>query len=136
MFAIFSLRRPNILPVGDLGVQRGVLRWVLSQHTSPSSPLKLDKKDGPDDPSGSNQEDGSQPMLMNATHDTTAAVGSMMPPQTPTKKKSDQADLPIPPPFTPSIDRVLKAPTRLTPLPSGTTVANLRSRLNGKNKVK
>ncbi|KAI6000659.1 DNA glycosylase [Pisolithus albus] len=27
MFAIFTLRRPNILPVGDLGVQRGMLRW-------------------------------------------------------------------------------------------------------------
>ncbi|KAI9442125.1 DNA glycosylase [Lactarius indigo] len=32
MFAIFSLRRPDILPVGDLGVQRGLLRWVLSLH--------------------------------------------------------------------------------------------------------
>lgn len=34
MFAIFSLRRPNILPVGDLGVQRGMLRWFLSRHSS------------------------------------------------------------------------------------------------------
>ncbi|KAI0269577.1 hypothetical protein BGY98DRAFT_1014088 [Russula aff. rugulosa BPL654] len=32
MFAIFSLRCPDILPVGDLGVQRGLLRWVLSIH--------------------------------------------------------------------------------------------------------
>ncbi|KAI0277432.1 hypothetical protein BGY98DRAFT_1079430 [Russula aff. rugulosa BPL654] len=32
MFAIFSLRRPDILPVGDLGVQRGLLRWELSLH--------------------------------------------------------------------------------------------------------
>ena len=45
MFAIFSLRRPNILPVGDLGVQRGVLRWFLSHHSSKHpfalSPQKL-----------------------------------------------------------------------------------------------
>ena len=27
MFAIFTLRRQNILPVGDLGVQRGMVRW-------------------------------------------------------------------------------------------------------------
>ncbi|KIK97105.1 hypothetical protein PAXRUDRAFT_137018 [Paxillus rubicundulus Ve08.2h10] len=27
MFALFTLRRPNVLPVGDLGVQRGMLRW-------------------------------------------------------------------------------------------------------------
>ncbi|KAH9998439.1 DNA glycosylase [Russula compacta] len=32
MFAIFSLRRPDILPVGDLGVQRGLLRWILSLY--------------------------------------------------------------------------------------------------------
>ncbi|KAG0700712.1 DNA glycosylase [Suillus ampliporus] len=37
MFAIFSLRRPNILPVGDLGVQRGMLRWFLSRHSSKHS---------------------------------------------------------------------------------------------------
>lgn len=51
MFSIFSMRRPNILPVGecnggcryclltsyqaDMGVQRGVLRWFLSLY-SPS----------------------------------------------------------------------------------------------------
>ncbi|KAF9244874.1 hypothetical protein BU15DRAFT_85727 [Melanogaster broomeanus] len=27
MFALFTLRRPNVLPVGDLGVQRGMSRW-------------------------------------------------------------------------------------------------------------
>jgi len=32
MFSIFSMRRPNILPIADLGVQRGVLRWFLSLH--------------------------------------------------------------------------------------------------------
>lgn len=138
MFAIFSLRRPNILPVGDLGVQRGVLRWILTQHANPSSPVKLNKKSGPDDPTGSNPEESSQTSIMDATKDTTAATGSMVPPQTPKKKKNqgDPADLPIPPPFTPSINRVLKAPTTPIPLPSGVTVANLRSRLNGKTKVK
>ena len=32
MFLIFSLRRPDILPVGDLGVQKGLLRWALAAH--------------------------------------------------------------------------------------------------------
>jgi hypothetical protein len=32
MFAIFSLRRSDILPTGDLGVQRGLVRWFLSLH--------------------------------------------------------------------------------------------------------
>lgn len=69
MFAIFSLRRPDILPVGthipkfakisviydsvifyvigDLGVQRGMARWFLSlhspKHTYAISPKKLPK---------------------------------------------------------------------------------------------
>lgn len=69
MFAIFSLRRPDILPVGafphssffhrmltppvgDLGVQRGLLRWFLTMH-SPAhavsiSPEKLPQ--APDEP--------------------------------------------------------------------------------------
>lgn len=32
MFLIFTLRRPDVLPVGDLGVQKGLLRWVLAAH--------------------------------------------------------------------------------------------------------
>jgi DNA-3-methyladenine glycosylase II len=40
MFAIFSLRRPDILPVGDLGVQRGLARWALARH-SPAHPFSL-----------------------------------------------------------------------------------------------
>ncbi|KIL66179.1 hypothetical protein M378DRAFT_124113 [Amanita muscaria Koide BX008] len=34
MFSIFSMRRPDILPVGDLGVQRGILRWFLEPHSA------------------------------------------------------------------------------------------------------
>ncbi len=32
MFLIFSLRRPDVLPIGDLGVQKGLLRWALAAH--------------------------------------------------------------------------------------------------------
>ncbi|KAI0930616.1 hypothetical protein AcV5_007284 [Taiwanofungus camphoratus] len=58
MFALFSLRRPDILPVGDLGVQRGVLRWFLSLHSSSYqitiSPHKL--------PKNPEEEDGKEPI--------------------------------------------------------------------------
>lgn len=67
MFAIFSLRRPDILPVGmyhsnmclkqssvsqfgfagDLGVQRGLLRWILSLH-QPDYRIQLSPKKLPD----------------------------------------------------------------------------------------
>lgn len=32
MFLMFTLRRPDILPVGDLGVQKGLMKWVLAAH--------------------------------------------------------------------------------------------------------
>jgi hypothetical protein len=118
MFAIFSLRRPNILPVGvyyssfiqscphlhrrastgDIGVQRGLLRFVLSLH-SPAHPFRILKKPdaglAPEDP--------------------------ILPP--PRSDSSDQK-LPIGGGFA-------KAP----PLPTGLNVNVLKSRLDGK-KVK
>jgi len=129
MFSIFSLRRPDILPVGDLGTQRGLLRFILSQHTNPGSPVKLATKSAP-------EEEGSD-QLMDASEGGTAAVGGIAPPPPPKtpKKKREGAEM-IPAPFTPSIDRVLTAPVVPTPLPAGLTVATLRARLNGKNKIK
>lgn len=44
MFAMFSLRRPDILPVGDLGVQRGLLYWALSSHAPKQYPLHLNPR--------------------------------------------------------------------------------------------
>ncbi|WWD17144.1 hypothetical protein CI109_101581 [Kwoniella shandongensis] len=50
MFLMFSLRRPDVLAVGDLGVQKGLLRWALSAHgslpkkTSDGTPKKGKKK--------------------------------------------------------------------------------------------
>lgn len=32
MFLMFTLRRPDVLPVGDLGVQKGLMKWVLAAH--------------------------------------------------------------------------------------------------------
>lgn len=41
MFLIFSLRRPNILPYTDLGVQKGLLRFALTAHDAfPESKTK------------------------------------------------------------------------------------------------
>lgn len=35
MFLMFTLRRPDVLPVGDLGVQKGLMKWVLAAHGAP-----------------------------------------------------------------------------------------------------
>ncbi|THH07981.1 hypothetical protein EW145_g3020 [Phellinidium pouzarii] len=57
MFAIFSLRRPNILPVGDLGVQRGVARWILSLH-SPKHPYTISPRKLPKAPTDTKDDKG------------------------------------------------------------------------------
>ncbi|KAI0780010.1 DNA glycosylase [Fomes fomentarius] len=130
MFAIFSLRRPDILPVGDLGVQRGMLRWFVSLH-SPSYPVslrqdKLIDQDTDDAPVGSSAdvaaetEDGAgrQNGLRAATPDASSlppapdALAAV--PSTPKKKGKGkgaeepvEAGMALPTPFTPSINRTL-----------------------------
>ncbi|KZT26847.1 DNA glycosylase [Neolentinus lepideus HHB14362 ss-1] len=150
MFAIFSLRRPDILPVGDLGVQRGVARWFLSLH-SPShkidiSPQKLPKAPNEDD------EEGLSGALAptKPPFDASSLPPAPALPETPKKSKQtkkvdneeDDEDLgPLPPPFTPSINRTLNAPVsddvrELEPFPESLSVAILKSRLDGKKKIK
>jgi DNA-3-methyladenine glycosylase II len=48
MFLIFSLRRPDILPYTDLGVQKGLLRFALTAHNAfpgAKGKFQLKKKD-------------------------------------------------------------------------------------------
>ncbi|KAH9895145.1 DNA glycosylase [Cubamyces lactineus] len=159
MFAIFSLRRPDILPVGDLGVQRGLLRWFISLH-APSHPVSLrkDKLECPAEdkpiaatPSKSNGDEAT--MLRAATPDA-----SSIPPAPDSaleigdssgKGKAKAAGnavpegpaMALPEPFTPSINKTLNmtAPSTVDgadykppPLPEGLTVAQMKSRLSGK----
>lgn len=57
MFLIFTLRRADVLPVGDLGVQKGLLRWVLAAHgalppkaATPRKSLPATPSKGPGEP--------------------------------------------------------------------------------------
>ncbi|KAF9012308.1 DNA glycosylase [Cyathus striatus] len=136
MFAIFSLRRPDILPVGDLGVQRGVVRWFLSLHSSTHrysiSPEKVSsgKKESVKD-SAKSQE---LPSLQTAV-DREPADASSVPPSTVPTTGGDGEMPSLPPTFTPSIKNVLeKVPDVSHPpkLPAGLTVSELKSRLKGK----
>ncbi|KAH7923735.1 DNA glycosylase [Leucogyrophana mollusca] len=159
MFAIFSLRRPNILPVGDLGIQRGMLRWFLSLHSpSHSFTLSPEKLSGNDAEFGEKKtqvsSQGDEDVLPvfgktpqgEASQDEATAAGpsdvSSVPPApvsaTPFKSDSTQASIPsLPPLFTPSINKTLNDNTSsAVPLPEGLTVAVLKNRLNSKNKVK
>ncbi|KAH7914124.1 DNA glycosylase [Hygrophoropsis aurantiaca] len=158
MFAMFSLRRPNILPVGDLGVQRGILRWFLSLH-SPAHSFTL----SPEKLSGNDAEAAAIKAKAKADEDVLPVLGkegneiqeddatiagpsdiSSVPPApvsaTPFKNEAVPASLPsLPPLFTPSINKTLHADNAsapLEPLPEGLSVAILKNRLNSKNKVK
>jgi len=121
MFAIFSLRRPDILPVGDLGIQRGLVRWFLQLH-SPShtfalSPKKLAgsaSKNKPKTPTASDE----LPTVNDETG--TSLTGA------------ESTNLVVPPTFTP-LDKQATSPSiQPIPLPSGIDVPLLKSRLSGK----
>lgn len=43
MFSMFSLRRPDVLGSGDLGLQKGLLRWVISSHTGENPTISAKK---------------------------------------------------------------------------------------------
>lgn len=145
MFAIFSLRRPDILPVGDLGVQRGLVRWFLSLH-SPTHLFAL----SPEKVSGqgksieatlnlsASESDDALPEVVDAAYKPRAVEDVATGDGTPISEDED-VDLPaVPPPFTPSIHKTLNRPTSTgrLPLPEGLTVATLKSRLEGKKKIR
>ncbi|KAF7315747.1 DNA-3-methyladenine glycosidase [Mycena indigotica] len=126
--------------VSDLGVQRGLVRWFLAQHlpsyafsVSPqkndsASPKKRSKKAQKD-------SDDELPALNSQTEDHNARPSTPPPPE-----DSGSGAVPLPPTFTPSIQRTLKKTfiekPPPPPLPAGLTVSELRSRLDGKKKVK
>ncbi|KIY64158.1 DNA glycosylase [Cylindrobasidium torrendii FP15055 ss-10] len=141
MFAFFTLRRPNILPVGDLGVQKGVARWILSLHSADYEY----KVEGDRLPGASSQDNAevevthdalerSQPLERGATPDMSSVVPAV--PSTP-PKLNDELPM-LPPAFTPSIVATLRKThdeAELPKLPPGLSVAELKARLNGKKKV-
>ena len=168
MFAIFSLRRPDILPVGtlrrslvyllmmivdlgDLGVQRGLVRWILSlhshKHSVSISPKKLPKSNADNDQAETQQSTDLQEVLTLPPRAITPDASTFPPeplPVTPKKKRNPNEDdlspddeIPLPPPvFTPSINRTLNKimPARYAPppLPEGLSVAELQRRIEGK----
>ncbi|KAG5645198.1 hypothetical protein DXG03_006716 [Asterophora parasitica] len=160
MFAIFSLRRPDILPVGDLGVQRGLLIWFLSLHSTkhkwgftpqkvagassakkktPKSKLASATTADPDElPAFGDAQTTSSSNVLD--EDAPTPDISSVPPTTVLEDADDEIPS-MPPAFTPSIRKTLDKPgvdegSSPRPLPDGLTVAVLKSRLDGKKKIK
>lgn len=155
MFLIFTLRRPDVLPVGDLGVQKGLLRWVLAAHGA------LDPPKTPKTPKTPKKGTGNGTPATPSTPKlgvTASSATLLNEPETPTKDLSQYSlvtpskfpSTPAPPPVTPSAtadpllpaatDSILSTPAgwgaedahRSAPLPDGLNVATLKSRLGGK----
>ncbi|KAL1704113.1 DNA glycosylase [Schizophyllum commune] len=166
MFAMFSLRRPNILPVGDLGVQRGLARWVLALHSEKDpvaiSPQKLSDQDREAQASAAttasvkrdaSAKRGAKTKTKARDRDAVPDVASMLAPQessilpveggdpvgVPANAEDEDSDGPLPPAFTPSVNKVLARGAEdgpPPPLPAGLSVTELRTRLTGKKKIK
>ncbi|KAF8157021.1 DNA glycosylase [Crassisporium funariophilum] len=145
MFAMFSLRRPDILPVGDLGVQRGLVRWFLSLH-SPAHSFSISPEKG----GGSASKKGKKKAVVEdqkhqlqvvneLEEDKSYDIGSSSVPPVALAGSENLAFLP--PTFTPSIKKTLNKPAtspgiERPPLPSGIDVALLKRRLEAKKKIK
>ncbi|CAE6470663.1 unnamed protein product [Rhizoctonia solani] len=122
MFAIFSLRRPDILPVGDLGVQKGLLKWVLSSHEPDKYSLRIDPKKLPK----TNEDEPEKPEEAKATapeEDTSvlpapgeASTSTAKTPKSSPRRRGNSISL---------------APTSPVQLPEGITLDMLKARANG-----
>ncbi|CCO31333.1 DNA-3-methyladenine glycosylase II [Rhizoctonia solani AG-1 IB] len=127
MFAIFSLRRPDILPIGDLGVQKGLLNWVLSSHDPEKYPLCVNPRKLPQ----TNDDEPEKPEEAKAAEpgeDT-----SVLP--APTEASTSKSTAPAPAPKASSSkqpDGIPLVPTEPVPLPEGITLEILKARANGK----
>lgn len=131
MFAIFSLRRPDILPVGDLGVQRGVVRWFLARH-SPTFNVSISPEKLPQNSKSQESQTQTPASTPSRTPSLTASSSSqsqsqsqsqdpdVIPslggytdessiPPAPTDMTKDEDEEPdaLPMPFTPSINKTL-----------------------------
>ncbi|XP_006461078.1 hypothetical protein AGABI2DRAFT_150872 [Agaricus bisporus var. bisporus H97] len=143
MFAMFSLRRPDILPIGDLGVQRGLARWCLALH-SPSDPFSLSPKKLSQAEVKEKEAKATQIDAGDSDDDVEAGylpvTGEKSSHRNSGGNKEKKVDRPseLPPLFTPSITKTLREPagTDIQPLPKTLSISELRSRISGKKKVK
>ncbi|CED84520.1 3-methyladenine DNA glycosidase [Phaffia rhodozyma] len=128
MFSLFILRRPNVLPCGDLAVQKGLLKWVINGQINPNGPINFKQTVSPLPLGSTSQEPG--------TSDLAAAVA---PPTPSTPAGAKQSSLAFETPGSPS-PAVKNQPITypLTPapeLPGTLTIELLKSRLAGKKKA-
>jgi DNA-3-methyladenine glycosylase II len=124
---------------GDLGVQRGLLRWILSLH-QPEFRIEISPKKLPDpNPKRSKKSKAVVGIPQATTSSADIESDKEAEPEGDELPSSGSNGLPsVSQPLTPSVTQILaRAPDAPPPpLPAGLTVASLRSRLDGKKKIK
>ncbi|KAF8609027.1 DNA glycosylase [Ceratobasidium sp. AG-I] len=130
MFAMFSLRRPDILAVGDLGLQRGLLQWVLSSHEPDKYPLRLIPKKLPK----SNEDENIEVVKTGETQAATKAAepsSSVLPAPVPTTPRKSKAS------FLPPVDNTVAATPVIVSVPLDTPrTPPPKASTSGKKKAK
>ncbi|UZJ57300.1 hypothetical protein CBS101457_006620 [Exobasidium rhododendri] len=127
MLLMFALRRANILPVGDLGVQRGMVLFFLADASGPSiskRKKKSTKEEGVEGANQTSQDLERKTSLSQETHLATlpkAEVEDM-----PSQSQEHQTG--------PSIiaPKDEKDTAKMQPLPEGISMSLLKSRNDGK----
>ncbi|WWC94349.1 hypothetical protein V866_001191 [Kwoniella sp. B9012] len=95
MFLMFSLRRPDVLAVGDLGVQKGLLRWALAAHGALPRKTSMTPKKGKNKAKVVERAEGElDTVVREATPDRT--IKDTFPPTPSTPTTSHQAVLHTP----------------------------------------
>lgn len=151
---MFSLRRGNILPCGDLGVQKGLLRWTLASHSladakktqiAPHRLPGLDEGNSEvaENPSVSAPPSPQKETILPETDEPATSVlpapnEMPVPPATPMKKRGQKGSTKTTAPTAgqpaPVMLLALACEGEVTPmsLPEGLTIPVMKSRLSGK----
>lgn len=116
-------------------MQRGLLRWVLALHSpSHSFSISPEKVGGSREPDANDVRNDELPSVVHGDNPERMSV-------LPTTSVATDDLIEIPPAVTPSIKKTLRKPgvgpgKAPAPLPPGLDVATLKSRLEGKKKIK
>lgn len=138
MFQLFQLRRPDIMPPADLGVQKGLIRWLTmvnpSIHSRKKPSIPATPKVKAEEEQATNRQVTPPPSsISQSAPETPLPVSTPGPPSIPSTPVNDLNMMEIPL-MTPNTEAAIEA--TLPPFPESKTLTreSLKARLNKKVK--